>query len=186
MTRFLAVFVFVAFVFVALPVRADGADALFDAMGSGTAADVKAAIEAGANVNARNEDGATPLHTAAVANLAPSVIMALIEGGANPNARTERGSAPLHWAVNHGDAGAIIALLAGGADVNARDEGGKTALHYAAAESAIPSVIKALIEVGADPGARDNDGKTPFDYAKDNEALKGTDAYWRLNDGRFE
>ena len=48
------------------------------------------------------------------------------------------------------------------------------------------SVIAALIEVGADPGARDEEGKTPFDYAKDNEALRGTDAYWWLNEGRFE
>ena len=47
-------------------------------------------------------------------------------------------------------------------------------------------MIKALIEGGADPAARDDAGKVPFDYAKDNEALKGTDAYWLLNDGRFE
>ena len=48
------------------------------------------------------------------------------------------------------------------------------------------SVIAALIEAGDDLGARDEAGKTPFDYAKDNEALRGTDAYWRLNEGRFE
>ena len=34
--------------------------------------------------------------------------------------------------------------------------------------------------------ARDEDGKTPFDYAKDNEALRGTDAYWRLDEARFK
>ena len=56
----------------------------------------------------------------------------------------------------------------------------------AARQNPESSVIAALIEVGADPGARDEEGKTPFDYAQDNEALRGTDAYWRLNEGRFE
>ena len=35
------------------------------------------------------------------------------------------------------------------------------------------------------PNALDLDGKIPWDYAKENEALKGTDAYWRLNELRF-
>ncbi len=41
------------------------------------------------------------------------------------------------------------------------------------------------MDVGADPNALDFDGKIPWDYAKENEALKGTDAYWRLNELRF-
>ena len=61
-----------------------------------------------------------------------------------------------------------------------------TPLHTAAGNNTNPSVIKALIEGGANPGARDDDGKFPFDYAKDNEALKGTDAYRLLKEGRFE
>ena len=64
--------------------------------------------------------------------------------------------------------------------------GGDTPLRYAAMFNSTPSVIKALIEGGADPGARNDDGKVPFDYAKENEALKGMDAYWLLNEGRFE
>ena len=46
--------------------------------------------------------------------------------------------------------------------------------------------VTALLEAGADPNARDADGKLPFDYAGDNEQIKGTDAYWRLNDARFQ
>ena len=65
-------------------------------------------------------------------------------------------------------------------------EAGFTPLHVAAAENANPSVILALLKAGADPGAGDDAGKTPFDYAKDNEALKGTEAYWLLNEARFE
>ena len=29
-------------------------------------------------------------------------------------------------------------------------------------------------------------GDTPWDLARDNETLKDSDAYWRLNDLRFE
>lgn len=34
--------------------------------------------------------------------------------------------------------------------------------------------------------ARDNDGELPVDYAEDNEKITGTDAYWKLNEARFQ
>ena len=43
-----------------------------------------------------------------------------------------------------------------------------------------------LLDAGADATAVNEDGETPFDLAKDNEALVDTDAYWALNDARFE
>ena len=50
----------------------------------------------------------------------------------------------------------------------------------------IRTVIEALLEAGANPMAPNVGGKTPWDFAQDNEALKGSDAYWRLNEARFE
>jgi hypothetical protein len=38
---------------------------------------------------------------------------------------------------------------------------------------------------GADGTAEDDIGYTPFDEALYNEDLRGTDAYWALNDARF-
>ena len=109
--------------------------------------------------------------------------------GADP-AETEalRCGAPVNLfeAAESGTACEVKAALAAGADPGARDEYGDTPLHKAASSNRNPSVIEALVEGGADPGDRDDDGKTPFDYAEENEALKGTEAYWLLNEGRFE
>ena len=79
----------------------------------------------------------------------------------------------------------VQACLAAGADLTARDEYGRTPLHWAARATTTPAVITALVTAGADPTARNKDGQLPWDLAQDNAALKDTDAWWRLNDGRF-
>jgi len=70
--------------------------------------------------------------------------------------------------------------------VNARDEDGYTPLHLAVRWSDNPGVLILLLDTGADASAEDENGKTPWDYAKGRDGLKGTDAYWRLNEARFE
>lgn len=56
------------------------------------AADVSRWLEAGADLNARDENGLTPLHRAAAFSKTPAVVNALLEAGADLNARmrTER------------------------------------------------------------------------------------------------
>jgi hypothetical protein len=68
--------------------------------------------------------------------------------------------------------------MAAGADPKARDAAGKTPWDLA------PKDSNAYWLLG-DPKARNSSGQTPWDNAKDNDALKGSDAYWRLNDARF-
>ncbi len=41
------------------------------------------------------------------------------------------------------------------------------------------------MDAGADATAKDEWGKTAWDLIQDNEALKGTKAYWRLNELRY-
>ncbi len=109
----------------------------------------------------------------------------MLDAGADPNALTADGFTPLHGAASGGTVEAVTVLLAAGADLMARDSDGQTPLHRAA-RFGTGEVVVALLETGADPHARDTDGKLPFDYAEDNEQLRGTDAYWKLNDARFQ
>lgn len=48
-----------------------------------------------------------------------------------------------------------------------------------------PAIIEVLLDAGANLNVRDKTGKTPWDYARGNEEIKGSSAYWRLNDARF-
>ena len=77
------------------------------------------------------------------------------------------------------------ALLDVGADLEAKIEGGWTPLHTAAAKG-FPAAVQAPMDPGADPMARADNGETPWDAAQRSEAFKGTEAYWHLNDARFE
>ena len=159
----------------------DGKSPLHFATDNGSAEAVMALLDASADHDVWDRSGFTPLHRAAAHGNAEAVT-ALLDAGADPNIRGEAGMTPLHGA---GTAGAVAALIEAGADPNAGDELGWTPLHLAA-RSGTGETVTALLEAGADPNARDNDGKLPVDYAADNEQLKDTDGYWKLNDARFQ
>ena len=144
---------------------------------------------------ARLNNGSTLLHSAVFFD-STAVIALLLEAGAKVDARNRWGRTPLHGAATYHKAGpAIKALLAAGASLEARDEDGNTPLHRAAkyAKGYVSSdedphagdAIEALLDAGASPLARNAEGKTPWDLAQANEKLKGSDAYWRLNEARF-
>ena len=81
--------------------------------------DVARCLKAGADPNARDDDGETPLHNAVSGK--PAVITALVAAGADPNVRDDDGSTPLDIAVlGFGKPAVITALVAAGADPNAR------------------------------------------------------------------
>lgn len=138
------------------------------------------------NPNARSQKGFTPLHWATAWSTTPAVVKALLDAGAELNVRGENGLIPLHMAAVSKNPAVVTALLEAGANLNAQNEEKLTPLHLAAAKSKTPAVVKALLDAGADPTAKDKWSKTPWDYAKNNAALKGTDAYWQLNEARFK
>ena len=154
------------------------------AVALGSAEAVTALLEAGANPNVWDENGETPLHRAASLGRA-EVVTVLSEAGAAMEAQAVGDATALHLAAALGGAEAVTALLEEGANLEARDNNGWTPLHVAARQGSAEAVT-ALLAAGADPKARDTNGKLPVDYAADNEQLKGTDVYWKLNDARFQ
>ena len=178
------------------------------------AAVVVALVEAGARLAARDETGATPLHAAAAKSAVPEVLRALLDAGADTEAKDETGKTPWDYLkenptlsgtdlnrllakvscedwntplfFEHARAEDVSDCLTAGAQASEQDESGLTPLHLAAAKSAVPSVVRTLLDAGANPAAKDKQGKAPWDYAKTNTALKGSEVYWQLNEGRFK
>ena len=72
--------------------------ALLDAAWDGNIEAVKQHLDAGADLNAKEEDGETPLH-AAVFKGHKEIVELLIEKGADVNAKAGFGSTPLHDAA---------------------------------------------------------------------------------------
>ena len=128
-----------------------------------TAADVQVMINAGANVNAKNFLGQTPLHEAIILGNA-KVIPVLVKVGADVNAKDKNGFTPLHGAAEEGQAEVIPVLVQAGADVNEKTNDGFTPLHIAAANGKA-EVIPVLVKIGADVNAKGNDGVTPLHLA---------------------
>jgi ankyrin repeat protein len=79
-------------------------------------------------------------------------------------------------------------LLEAGANTEARDQTGNTALHRAMGRfiDEAPQIVEALIAAGADVRARNGQGQLAIDLIADHSPLQGTDAYWQVNEGRFD
>ena len=91
-----------------------------------------AAIDNGANVNAKDNKGRTALMAAAARNKNPEVVNALLRTGADVNAKNDGSWTALMYAVyNNNNYKIVNALLKAGADVKNKDNDGKTALDYA-------------------------------------------------------
>jgi excisionase family DNA binding protein len=133
------------------------------AVDQGDVSNVNALISGGADVNARTEDGWTPLMLATIKGYA-EVAQALLKQGADVNARNKKGWTALMFAVSMGDLDTMRVLLDGGAEIDARDNDGKTPLMQAAGENNIES-LRVLLDGGSDVNVVDRLGETALTIA---------------------
>jgi ankyrin repeat protein len=127
---------------------------LLEALRGGDHRSVARLVATGADVNAADENGATPLmYAAAFSTLADLRLLA--DHQANVNAANANGSTALMWAA--GDTAKIRLLLAHGASVDARTKDGTTALIVAARHRNLDG-MRALMARGADAAVRTTSG----------------------------
>jgi ankyrin repeat protein len=108
-----------------------------------------------ANVNTRDETGATPL-MAAAQRADADLTARLLKAGANPNLRDSEGLGPLQIAIDTRATDVALLLLAHGADAKAARSSGETVLMTAARAGQF-EVMKQLIARGANVNAREKE-----------------------------
>ena len=151
-------------------------------------------IQEGADPDALNKKGKTPLHEAVYADQ-PEAVRVLLENGADPLKKDSNGNSLLH-VLRYKSKTIGDMLLAEGLSINAKnregqtplfraisgpeeffnfciqnhadpeavDKSGSTPLHMASIKSN-PDAIKVLLEKGVKVNPLDKDHRTPFDYA---------------------
>ena len=146
-------------------------------------------IKLGADCNAKNKKGFTPVHTAALSGTVDDLVT-LFKYSANADnkldePRINRASqesielakaygsflTPLHAATFFGDLKKVKALLDKRIKINVAGELGWTPLHIAAIRGH-NEIYHALLDAGADQFATDISGQTPVSYINDPEARR--------------
>ena len=125
---------------------------------------VRSFVDAGANVNGKDESGMTPL-LHAVAGGHTELAEFLLDSGADVNTGEKQGVVPLFRALWNKDLDMLELLLKKGADVNAKHaRSGFTVLHWAAMMDSKESV-ELILDARADVNGKCNTGETPLDVA---------------------
>ncbi len=105
---------------------------------------IRLLLKAGADINAPDQNGATPLHRA-VRTRSAAAVKCLLAAGADPTLKNKPGSTPFHLAVQN------------------TGRGGSGA---AAARTAQREILEAFLKHGVSPALQDAKGKSVLTWAK--------------------
>ena len=132
---------------------------------------VRVLIDAGADIDTRNDDGRSPLHCASTSG-SLEVVKMLVEAGAGVDVTDDCVRTCLIFAAYYGHTETVRYLVGlPEVDVNHCDSQNETALHYAA-KKGHAEVVQVLIDAGADIDTRNNDGHSPLHCASTSGALE--------------
>ena len=142
------------------------ASPLADLLQQGRVAEAARLLDDGADVNATQADGSTPLLWAVYRQDA-ALVERLLDEGADASAGNRYGSTPLAEAAKLGDAALVELLLDAGADADSPNGDGQTALLLATRTGSI-DVAELLLEHGANVDATETwRGQTALMWAVD-------------------
>jgi len=123
---------------------------------------VRKAIDSGADVNAQDERGNTPLHAVSWYG-GSDIAQLLLDHGADIEKKSVNGDTPLIEACWGGSLSVVCLLIEKGAEMEARGKVSHTPLHVACHNGHF-DIAKFLLEKGADVNARDDEGRVALSY----------------------
>ena len=105
---------------------------------------IQCLLEAGAEINAQDKNGASPLHRA-VRTRCAAAVKCLLKAGGNPTLKNKSGSTPFHLAVQ---------------------DTGRGGTGAEAARAAQRQIIREFLSFGLNPALKDSNGKSVLDCAR--------------------
>lgn len=128
----------------------------------------------GANLDAQNDLGNTPLMIACQNAQRQEALLKLLKLGANLEATNKNLERPIFVAIKSNNRQFVDILLKRGCNLDCQDKDGMTPLMLAA-KYGQKETLRVLISKGADINLKDNHGSTALDYAKKYNHLGSVD-----------